>query len=1490
MTASAQDATAQDSAMQAGAAQDAAPGSAAQAGAAPAVHPTDLGFVATTIWALGVPLDQREALSAAMPDRTLHYITVQQPIGARRAQVMAAPHSCIASWGGAATPDLRQFLAQSGLPFARLGPAHLALRDPADPQRALPMGYYLEPLRGVEAGTAVLQDTARLLKAGTLRQNKALLAAGRQLREAMLRGKVTGGATFSGAPPLPAADGRKTVMVIADDQLPFRPAAERRFQAYNELLDLARNRYSGWRIWFVTNGETDLPATVRRTLTGAADEVLSYRFHPAMLDRADAVLVHEAEAGFDALLRGKRVIAVGNPWYGAGLQADAALLDEMTAARHLFHTRHFDPQGRQPLTAAEAVALISRKALSLPAQRGPEIAPLAPDTPPAPPRTEEDPQQEAEAGGQRKVDPIKVIHASQLDMPDWIAPPTVVPANRGGLVYLPQDLLGIAADLDLPGTPLQIDRAGCGPDAASRARLSGLAHGNPELYRRLVEARLRRLAPQQALLVNLGDPATRRHARICGRLGILRIYLPPQPFGSDPALWPMTAPLVDQARSLFDLALSWEPGHRRCLEAAGFPAARIIDVAAPQPAAPVAERSAITVWLTRPWSSKTDKESIDRFLRRTMRLSELLQMPMRFLFGREIPGKVLNYTLDQITLHPMIDYELEDAELTPRGDLLARSAVVLTDTLAAFAEARNAGAASLLLAHETEGALPLVATSCEAARALIMQAADGLFDMAPLPAPAPGLPTLQAALAALTAGTRPDGSALPAPLGTPLAMLLRGDPVGIITSTLAEADKDKTQRYLVELMGAQKWLRSTYALRDVPDRSLFGARDEVDIAIRWGIRPNTENEHTGAYFERVGAETVYLEDGFLRSIAIGLSGEPTLSLVMDDLTPFYNATMPSRIEATLNAGYRASDAERARARAAIDRIAETKVTKYNFAPYRHVTVGRPGRKKILIVDQRAGDQSISSGLASPESFQRMITEALALVGEYDIIVKTHPDANVGGKASAIGAETLAFLRGNPAVTIVTEDMNGFSLIDQMDKVFVVSSGMGFEALLAGREVWCFGVPFYAGWGLTVDRTKVPRRTARPSLEDVFHLFYIGLSRYYDPVARRRCEIEEMIEHIAEMRPWTMPEPPSAEAAASAPSLPGLGQQVPPSATVWLVGFDAAARRMVDLLLPGRRIEEVAPGATIDRIDEAVQASTNPVFLIWNGATLPGLQRFVKRTSFAVLHLAPGFVQLPGFGQDPEVLPVSYMLPDGAPVADTPPHATLERLLSETDFSPELLAAARGLRGRLLASGLMWQGRAADLPQGAESLPDPAERAVLVLGQPDRPGLPGAAALIALARAENPDSRVIYRAPAGDGGLTADDPLLADQDCDWLPGTVPAATLFPRVSRVYTVDGLDGFEAALRGLPVRVLGQPFYAGWGIEAISEAGKPCKRPRKLGLDALFAGVYMLGQHCLNPGDGTGLTLAALLDQLPPPELQASAPVGLADPVAAPDTAPLA
>lgn len=58
------------------------------------------------------------------------------------------------------------------------------------------------------------------------------------------------------------------------------------------------------------------------------------------------------------------------------------------------------------------------------------------------------------------------------------------------------------------------------------------------------------------------------------------------------------------------------------------------------------------------------------------------------------------------------------------------------------------------------------------------------------------------------------------------------------------------------------------------------------------------------------------------------------------------------------------------------------------------------------------------------------------------------------------------------------------LLPLVDAVHVLTSLAGFEALLRGKAVTCYGQPFYAGWGLTEDVLPVPRRTRLLTLDQL----------------------------------------------------------------------------------------------------------------------------------------------------------------------------------------------------------------------------------------------------------------------------------------------------------------------------------------------------------------------------------------------------------------------
>jgi len=138
----------------------------------------------------------------------------------------------------------------------------------------------------------------------------------------------------------------------------------------------------------------------------------------------------------------------------------------------------------------------------------------------------------------------------------------------------------------------------------------------------------------------------------------------------------------------------------------------------------------------------------------------------------------------------------------------------------------------------------------------------------------------------------------------------------------------------------------------------------------------------------------------------------------------------------------------------------------------------------------------------------MITIALEENPNFKVYLKIHPDVLSGKKESDIDIE-----KAKQRCIIIEEDLNPISLLAHFSKVYTKTSGMGFEALLVGCECVCFGMPFYAGWGVTDDRTSCPRRTVPRSVEEVFAAAYLLYTRYYNPYKQRDCDVFEVIKEI-----------------------------------------------------------------------------------------------------------------------------------------------------------------------------------------------------------------------------------------------------------------------------------------------------------------------------------------------------------------------------------------
>ena len=257
-----------------------------------------------------------------------------------------------------------------------------------------------------------------------------------------------------------------------------------------------------------------------------------------------------------------------------------------------------------------------------------------------------------------------------------------------------------------------------------------------------------------------------------------------------------------------------------------------------------------------------------------------------------------------------------------------------------------------------------------------------------------------------------------------------------------------------------------------------------------------------------GDRRARLEDGFLRSRGLGAALTPPLSFVLDDLGIYYDPTRESRLERLVAARATLRADQTARVRALIETICAQGVTKYNL---KGQVPDLPEGRRILVPGQVEDDASIRLGAGEVCTNLDLLSAARAANPDAIIVFKPHPDVEAGLRPGAVAPQDLVGL-----ADVLVENADAAALFGKVEEVWTMTSLLGFEALLRGLKVTTTGAPFYAGWGLTTDKGRVPARRGRHvSLESLAHAALIDYPRYFDPVSKLPCSPELALKRLSE---------------------------------------------------------------------------------------------------------------------------------------------------------------------------------------------------------------------------------------------------------------------------------------------------------------------------------------------------------------------------------------
>jgi capsular polysaccharide export protein len=606
----------------------------------------------------------------------------------------------------------------------------------------------------------------------------------------------------------------------------------------------------------------------------------------------------------------------------------------------------------------------------------------------------------------------------------------------------------------------------------------------------------------------------------------------------------------------------------------------------------------------------------------------------------------------------------------------------------------------------------------------------------------------------------------------------------------------------------------------------------------WGAKPSARR--TAWYAARSNEPLLRLEDGFLRSCGLGVDGYPPLSLVVDDLGIYYDATQPSRLETLIASSEPGPDAL-AQARRAIGLIRRYRLSKYNHAPELALPPLAPGRQaRVLVIDQTLGDVSVRLGGADADVFATMLRAALAENPGAEIWIKTHPDVVSGKKRGYLDAPRLADT--DPRIRIMAEDVSPLMLLEQVDKVYAVTSQMGFEALMLDKPVVCFGLPWYAGWGLTDDRsaalaTVQPRRTRLRTVEQLFDAAYQRYSRYIDPLTGTPGTIFDVIEWLARNK--------------------ALNDQT--RGTLYCVGMSMWKRAVVRPFLtsPSSRLHFV-------RSPEALARRPLPPdsrVVVWGIKHEAAIAALAAQRQLAIWRMEDGFLRSVGLGSD-LFRPVSLVVDQTGMYYDPASGSILERIIATQQLDAVDLERAAHFRRDYVKLKLSKY----NLSRSSLNIEAGGRRVLLVPGQVEddasiqrgSPVVRSNLDLLRAVRAANPDACILYKAHpdvvAGNrqGAVPSEElAALADQcvnDANIIDCILAA-------DEVHTMTSLSGFEALLHGRTVHCYGGPFYAGWGL-TIDHYPLPA-RQRRVDLNALVFAVMLTYPRYVLPG-GQGFASA--------------------------------
>ncbi|EAK5529306.1 capsular polysaccharide biosynthesis protein [Campylobacter lari] len=591
-----------------------------------------------------------------------------------------------------------------------------------------------------------------------------------------------------------------------------------------------------------------------------------------------------------------------------------------------------------------------------------------------------------------------------------------------------------------------------------------------------------------------------------------------------------------------------------------------------------------------------------------------------------------------------------------------------------------------------------------------------------------------------------------------------------------------------------------------------------DVFVGWGKKKSGLEAVELA--KKYNTKFLLLEDGFLRSLNLGVENSPSFSIVKDDVGIYYDATTPSKLENILNS-YEFSSEELEQAKKAIELIKKEKLSKYNNNIFIPKDLFSTNEERVLIVTQVANDASLKFGLADNFLTQDMINEAIKENPNAKIYIKIHPDVLSGKKQSDFDVQDLP-----SKCVVIKENYNPIELLSYFKKIYTKTSGMGFEALMLGCECVCYGVPFYAGWGLTQDKQMCKRRLKKRTLEEIFYATYILYSEYFNPYLNQKSDIFDTIHTLAKYKKIEQTN----------------------SNVLYFLGFTLWKRWFMKPFFKAKNNKIIF----LNSLNELYKAKLNSEDKIFIWGKKYDKTLLAKDFSNEIFLVEDGFLRSVFLGSD-LTRPFSLIVDSKGLYVDPSKPSDLEDILQNHIFDESLKQRAKKLITTITQNkfskynGLKHEKLNFNTNKKVILIPAQVEDdASMILGGVGFNTLK----LLQSVRETNENAFIVFK-PHPDV-LSGNRKGLKDKSiilkyCDEIIEDVSIDSAINACDEVHTITSTSGFDALLRGKKVVVYGKPFYAGWGL--TSDLYEIPRRTRVLSLEELVAGILILYPRYIHP-----------------------------------------